>query len=117
MTRVATPPPEGAIKPPPPPAPPMGVLSTLFRPVMDQEKKEAVNHPDHYGGGENPYEVRKVLFAWGLHTRANLWNVVKYVARAGRKDPAKELEDLRKARFYLDEEIHLLETGTLRGMP
>lgn len=36
-------------------------------------------------------------------------NVVKYVARAGRKDIAAELEDLQKARWYLDREIERLE--------
>jgi hypothetical protein len=76
--------------------------------------KEMVEHPDHYGGGENIYEVRKVLFAWGLLKRANLWNCVKYIARAGKKEPEKELQDLKKARFYLDEEIHLLEHGKLK---
>ena len=32
-------------------------------------------------------------------------NVVKYVARAGKKDPMKRLEDLHKAMWYLQEEI------------
>jgi hypothetical protein len=71
--------------------------------------KEMVNHPSHYGGSENVYEVIKVCEAWGLHQDAYLFNVVKYVARAGKKDPAKELEDLKKAAFYLDRRIKLLE--------
>lgn len=65
---------------------------------------ETVNHPDHYGG-DNVYEVIKVLEAWGLNENARLWNAVKYIARAGKKDPSKTLEDLMKARFYLDREI------------
>jgi Protein of unknwon function (DUF3310) len=65
----------------------------------------SVEHPAHYGGADNPYEVIKVLAAWGLEDRALLWNTVKYIARAGKKDPKKELEDLEKARFYLDREI------------
>jgi len=73
------------------------------------ENKEMVNHPSHYGGSENVYEVIKVCEAWGLHQDAYLFNVVKYVARAGKKDPAKELEDLKKAAFYLDRRIKLLE--------
>lgn len=77
-------------------------------------KQEMVEHPAHYGGGDNPYEVRKVLFAWGLLGNANLWNTIKYIARMGKKGDA--LEDLKKARFYLDEEIYLLENKTLRGM-
>lgn len=78
--------------------------------------KEMVSHPSHYGGEDNPYEVIKVAEAWGLDKDAYLFNVVKYVARAGKKDSSKELEDLKKAAFYLDRRIKLLETenkGTL----
>jgi hypothetical protein len=70
---------------------------------------EAVEHPAHYGGGDNPYEVIKVLRAWGLEGHALLWNAVKYIARAGKKDPTKYVEDLKKARFYLDRAISDLE--------
>ena len=63
------------------------------------EIKEMVNGPQHYGGVDNPYEVIKVCEAWGLDKDAYLFNVVKYVARAGKKDPKKELEDLKKAIF------------------
>ena len=69
--------------------------------------KEVVNHPQHYNTGK--YEVIDVIEDWklGFH----LGNVVKYVARAGKKDPAKEIEDLKKAAFYLDRRIKLLENG------
>ena len=67
-----------------------------------------VNHPNHYGGGSNPYEVIKVCEEWGLDKDAYLFNVVKYVARAGKKDPNKEIEDLKKAQFYLDRRIKIL---------
>lgn len=69
--------------------------------------KEAVNHPEHYGGADNPYEAIKVILAWGLGFC--LGNTVKYIARAGKKDPKKELEDLKKARWYLDYHITQLE--------
>jgi hypothetical protein len=62
---------------------------------------DPVNHPDHYGGANNPYEAIKVIEAWGLGF--NLGNVAKYIARTDRKDNA--LEDLKKARWYLDREI------------
>lgn len=72
----------------------------------EEKKKEAVNHPDHYSFGENnTYEVIKVCEAWGLDKDAYLFNVVKYVARAGKKDPNKEIEDLKKAIFYLELKI------------
>ena len=70
---------------------------------------EMVNHPNHYGGAENPYEVIKVGEAWDLDKDAYLFNVVKYVARAGKKDSSKELEDLKKASFYLNRKIKNLE--------
>lgn len=64
---------------------------------------EAVDHPPHYGGEDNPYEAIKVIRAWGLGF--SLGNAVKYIARAGKKDATKLVEDLKKARWYLDEEI------------
>jgi len=70
---------------------------------------EMVNHPNHYGGENNPYEVIKVCEAWELDKDAYLFNVVKYVARAGKKCPTKELEDLKKAAFYLDRKIQNLQ--------
>ena len=68
-------------------------------------EKEAVNHPAHYGGGDNPYEAIKVIEAWALGFC--LGNTVKYIARAGKKDPT--VQDLKKARWYLDREIARLE--------
>lgn len=63
---------------------------------------ESVNHPSHYGG-DTVYEAIKVIMAWKLGF--NLGNTVKYISRAGKKDPQAELEDLKKARWYLDYEI------------
>ncbi len=71
--------------------------------------KEMINHPNHYGGESNVYEVIKVCEAWELDRDAYLFNVVKYVARAGKKDPNKEIEDLKKAKFYLERKINNLE--------
>lgn len=66
---------------------------------------EAVNHPQHYGG-DTVYEVIKVIHAWGLGF--DLGNAVKYIARAGKKDPAKEKEDIKKAIFYLEDHLKRL---------
>ena len=73
----------------------------------NQIKKEQVNHPDHYGGADNVYEAIKVIDAWGLGF--SLGNTVKYISRAGKKDHTKELEDLKKAKFYLEHYIETLE--------
>lgn len=69
---------------------------------------EAVDHPAHYGSADDPYEVIKVLEAWGVLDFC-LGNTIKYVARAGKKDPAKEVEDLRKAAWYLNRRIEQLQ--------
>lgn len=77
--------------------------------IENSNMKEMVNGPQHYGGIDNPYEVIKVCEAWGLDKDAYLFNVVKYVARAGKKDPQKELEDLKKAVFYLERKVKNLQ--------
>ena len=74
--------------------------------------KEMVNHPDHYGGKKNIYEVVKVCEAWGLDKDAYIFNVVKYVARAGKKDTDKELQDMKKALWYLNRKIERLESNS-----
>jgi hypothetical protein len=67
---------------------------------------ETVNHPAHYGGADNPHEVIKCLEAWGLDRDAYLFNVGKYIARPTKGD---YLEDLKKARFYLNRKIARME--------
>ena len=76
------------------------------------DNKEMVNHPEHYGGQDNPYEVVKVCEAWGLDKDAYIFNVVKYVARAGKKDSDKELQDMKKALWYLNRKIERLENNS-----
>lgn len=66
---------------------------------------DPVKHPPHYTMGG--IEVLDAILAWDLGFC--LGNVVKYVARAGRKDPAKTVEDLKKAEVYLRREIERLE--------
>jgi hypothetical protein len=66
-----------------------------------------VNHPNHYGGEENLYEAIKVIDAWQLGFA--LGNTVKYISRAGKKNKEKELEDLKKAVWYLQHHINQLE--------
>jgi hypothetical protein len=68
---------------------------------------EMVNNPLHYGGADNPYEAIKVIEAWGLDF--HLGNTVKYISRAGIKNPEKELEDLKKAAWYLQRRIENLQ--------
>lgn len=69
---------------------------------------DAVNHPSHYHA-ESGHEVLEVIHAWGLGF--NTGNALKYIARAGHKDPTKRVQDLQKAVFYLTDEIDRLENN------
>lgn len=70
-------------------------------------RAESIDHPSYYGG-DTTYEAIKVIEAWGLGFC--LGNAVKYICRFGKKDDRREpIEDLKKARWYLDREIQRLE--------
>ena len=65
---------------------------------------ETIEHPAHYNQCEPAYEVKKIIRAHGLNF--TLGNVVKYVLRAPHKGG---IEDLKKAAFYINDEIEHLE--------
>ncbi len=72
------------------------------------KEDDPVNHPSYYADQADPaYEPIKVIDAWRLGFC--LGNCIKYIARAGRKDPSKTIEDLKKARWYLDHHIEQME--------
>lgn len=72
-----------------------------------------VNHPSHYTTGK----IEVIDFIEDKELNFNLGNVVKYVSRCGKKKStgksldAKALEDLKKARWYIDREITTREKG------
>lgn len=70
-----------------------------------------VEHPKHYNTGK--IEVISAIEDWNLDF--HLGNVVKYVARAGKKDVSKTLEDLEKAKWYLERKISELERDVFQG--
>ena len=76
------------------------VPTTGARPEPTPEN-DPVNHPSHYTDGK--IEVIDFIEDKGLGF--HLGNAVKYIARAGKKDPSKTVQDLEKARWYLDREI------------
>ena len=64
-----------------------------------------MNHPSHYAEGwSNGAEVIDIT----ENLNFNRGNAVKYIARAGRKDAMKLIEDLKKARWYIDRELKRL---------
>jgi hypothetical protein len=62
---------------------------------------DPVNRPKHYA--DSKIEVIDYIEDKGLGYC--LGNVIKYVSRAGKKDKQKEVEDLQKARWYLDRRL------------
>lgn len=74
-----------------------------------------VNHPSHYTDGK----IEVIDFIEDKKLGYHLGNAVKYISRAGKKDPDKYIEDLQKAVWYLQREIKRstvqmsISTGTL----
>lgn len=72
----------------------------------EETKADPVNHPSHYTDGQ--IEVIDFISDKGLIEGFCKGNVIKYVSRAGKKASAKlseqdkEIQDLEKARWYLD---------------
>ena len=71
---------------------------------LTNEVYDVVHKPSHYCKGRQ-YEPKDVIRDWNLNF--NLGCTVKYIARAGKKDDI--IQDLKKARQYLDFEIEYLE--------
>lgn len=63
-----------------------------------------VNHPAHYTDGK----IEVIDFIEDKNLNYHRGNAVKYIARSGKKDPAKEIEDLQKASWYINREIDRL---------
>lgn len=83
--------------------------STLNPLAVDENGKhievaESVNHPSHYCTGK--IEVIDFIEDQGLGF--HLGNAVKYICRAGKKDPDKTSEDLKKAIWYIERYIKAL---------
>ncbi len=71
--------------------------------------KDPVNHPPHYE--KHPSKVECITIT--RHMNFNRGNAMKYIWRAGNKDPSKEIEDLKKAAFYINDEIQRLNNSHL----
>lgn len=70
--------------------------------------EERIDHPHHYSFGRK-IEPIAAIDDWQLGF--SLGNAVKYISRAGRKSGVDPVEDLKKARWYLDHEIERLSAG------
>ena len=75
-----------------------------------KKQDDIIEHPAHYTQGiecMDYIESHKLNYARG--------NIIKYVTRAGLKDASKEVEDLEKARWYLDREIERVKKAKKDG--
>lgn len=79
----------------------MAAVRQLDKEMLKFSKPDLVNKPPHYTDGG--VDTLKFIEAKDLNFR--LGNVVKYVSRCGKKMGVNPIEDLEKARFYLDREI------------
>lgn len=87
------------------------LFHTNFETVLDDEPdNDAVNHPAHYTSGK--IEVIDFIEDKGLNYHRG--NAVKYIVRAGKKDPAKEIEDLEKAAWYIAREIERINRENVK---
>jgi hypothetical protein len=71
------------------------------------KKNDPVNSPSHYTDGK----IEVIDFITDKKLGFCLGNCVKYISRAGKKDPTKHIEDLKKAKWYLEREIKNLTNG------
>lgn len=70
-------------------------------------------NPDHYRS--HPSGVEAITIT--EHFNFCIGNAIKYLWRAGKKDSSSTLEDLKKARWYVDREIQRLEPAELADAP
>ncbi len=71
------------------------------------KNNDVVNHPSHYTDGK----IEVIEFIEDKKLGFCLGNAVKYISRAGKKNPEKEIEDLEKAIWYINRRIKELKSG------
>jgi hypothetical protein len=76
------------------------LAQTISGKGLEGQVSDSVNHPAHY----TAYKGVEVIDLTE-QMNFNKGNAVKYICRAGLKSPETELEDLNKARWYIDREI------------
>lgn len=83
---------------------------------METPKEEKVSHPSHYTWLKDICGIEVIDIT--RHLDFDTGNAVKYLLRAGHKaeqgytDKQKTIEDLKKAIFYIEDKIKMLENDT-----
>lgn len=90
-------------------------ILTAAKEGSENEKTEQVSHPSHYAWSKDLCGVEPLDIC--RHLDFNTGNAIKYLLRKDKVDgnkakTEKRIEDLRKAVFYIQDEIKLLEHGT-----
>jgi len=75
--------------------------------VLHYDAPDLINNPPHYMYGG----IDTIAFIEAKRLGYHLGNVVKYITRAGRKGTTTGLDDLKKARWYIDRAIEKNEGG------
>ena len=71
------------------------------------KKDDPVNHPKHYTDGR----IEVIEYIEDKNLGFCLGNAIKYISRAGKKEKNKEIQDLRKAMWYIERRIYELENN------
>lgn len=77
-------------------------MSMVAAVTSDTSINDPVNHPTHYTDGG----IETIDFIEAKRLGYHLGNVIKYICRAGKKGTNMGLQDLQKARWYLDRAIY-----------
>ena len=80
----------------------------IKRQYENRGPSDVVKRPSHYQGAGGLQAI-DVIEAFGL--QGNKWQAAKYILRAGKKEKNSELQDLKKAAFYINREIENVENG------
>ena len=71
--------------------------------TMFDKENDVVNHPSHYTTGK----IEVIDYIEDKDFGYHLGNAIKYISRAGKKDPTKTKEDLEKAIWYIRRYINV----------
>ena len=77
------------------------------RQICPKCESDSVNHPHHYNGGK----IEVIDYIEDQNLGFCLGNAIKYISRAGKKNKSKEIEDLRKAIWYINRRILEIKRG------
>ncbi len=72
--------------------------------IFDPEEEAATNHPPHYTSHPSGVECIEIT----RHHGFCIGNAIKYLWRQGAKDGEPSIKDLKKALWYIEDEIKRL---------